>query len=81
MKRNFTSEESKQFHLSDKYTIFEKAGKRMVYNWLQHFSQASLNREFEENDLRVTEVYSDVAGRDFKADATEMAVVARNINE
>ncbi len=37
----------------DKYTIFEASRQRTVYNWLQYFSEASLRREFEENDLKV----------------------------
>jgi 2-polyprenyl-3-methyl-5-hydroxy-6-metoxy-1,4-benzoquinol methylase len=61
----------------DKYTIVEKDRKRVVYNWLQYFSVESLKKEFEENGLIVEEVYSDVAGRGYKPESLEFAVVAK----
>ena len=61
----------------DKYTIIEEKRTRVVYNWLQYFSQDSLREEFEENGLEATEFYADVAGSAFSPDSTDMAVVAR----
>jgi 2-polyprenyl-3-methyl-5-hydroxy-6-metoxy-1,4-benzoquinol methylase len=61
----------------DKYTIIEESRKRVVYNWLQHFSEDSLKRELEDNGFKVEEVYSDVAGKSFDPESPEIAVVAR----
>ena len=61
----------------DKYTIVEQGRTRVIYNWLQHFSQDMITTEFETNGLKVVEVYSDVAGAPFRSDAPELAVVAR----
>ena len=61
----------------DKYTIIEEKRTRVVYNWLQYFSQDSLREEFEENGLEATEFYADVAGSAFSPDSPDMAVVAR----
>lgn len=63
----------------DKYTIFEKSGKRVVYNWLQFYSIDTLKPEFEDNGLKITEIFSDVSGSDFDEKSTEFAVVAKNI--
>ncbi|MCP4345152.1 MAG: class I SAM-dependent methyltransferase [Desulfobacterales bacterium] len=61
----------------DKYTIIEKARIRVVYNWLQYFSQDSLREEFEKNGFEATEFYSDIAGLPFSPDSPDMTVVAR----
>ena len=61
----------------DKYTIIEKARIRIVYNWLQYFSQDSLREELKENRFEVKEFYSDVAGSTFSSDSPNIAVVAR----
>ncbi len=61
----------------DKYTIIEKKRTRVVYNWLQYFSQDSLREQFEENGFEAIEFYSDVAGTAFSPDSPDMAVVAR----
>jgi cyclopropane fatty-acyl-phospholipid synthase-like methyltransferase len=60
----------------DKFTIIEESRKRIVYNWLQYFSRDSLIKEFKENDLKVEEVYSDVAGTAFTPESPEFAVIA-----
>lgn len=60
----------------DKYTIVERTRTRVVYNWLQYFSRDSITAEFEQNGLKIKEVYSDVAGTPFKSDALEFAVGA-----
>ncbi|HOO71683.1 MAG TPA: methyltransferase domain-containing protein [Spirochaetota bacterium] len=63
--------------LLDKYTIIEKSGKRVVYNWLQCFSAGSLKNEFEDNGLKTMKLFSDVCGSDYREDSAEMAIVAR----
>jgi 2-polyprenyl-3-methyl-5-hydroxy-6-metoxy-1,4-benzoquinol methylase len=62
----------------DKYTIIEKTRMRVVYNWLQYFSEESLRKEFEENGLRVVETFSDVSGSVFDKEYSEFAIVAKN---
>lgn len=61
----------------DRYTIVEAAGTKTIYNWLQYFSVESLEEEFREAGLTIAEVYADVAGAPFDAEAGEFAVVAR----
>jgi SAM-dependent methyltransferase len=61
----------------DKYTIVEARRTRMVYNWLQHFSPESLQREFEQAGFTRLERHGHVAGAPFDAAASEFAVVAR----
>ena len=61
----------------DKYTIIERAGTKVVYNWLQYFSRNSLAKELNENGFEVVEFYSDVAGSAFTSDSPDMAVVAK----
>ncbi len=60
----------------DKYTIITKERSRVVYNWLQYFSQDSLRKEFEENSFKVEEFYSDVAGSTFSPESPDMTIVA-----
>ena len=61
----------------DKYTIFEEARTRVVYNWLQYFSQDSLREEFEWKGFEAEALYSDVAGSTFSPESPDMAIVAR----
>ena len=61
----------------DKYTIIEESKKRIVFNWLQYYSEDSLREEFIKAGFRIEEVYSDVAGTKLSGDSTEMAVIAR----
>lgn len=61
----------------DKYTIIEESRTRIVYNWLQYFSQDSLRKEFEENGFKIEEYYSDVAGTIFSPESVEFAIVAK----
>lgn len=65
----------------DKYTIVGRAKTRSVYNWLQYFSVESLNKEFREAGLAIAEVYSDVAGKPYDAEASEFAVIANKAQE
>ena len=61
----------------DKYTIIEESRTRVVYNWLQFFSQNSLRKEFEDNGFEAKAFYSDVAGLPFSPDSPDMAIVAQ----
>jgi 2-polyprenyl-3-methyl-5-hydroxy-6-metoxy-1,4-benzoquinol methylase len=61
----------------DKYTIIEESRKRVVYNWLQYFSKDTLRKEFEENGFKVEEIYSDVTGKSFAPESTEIAMIAK----
>ncbi len=63
----------------DKYTIIEEKRTRVIYNWLQYFSQDSLRGELEENGFETVEFYSDVAGSVFSSDSPDMAVVAKKV--
>jgi hypothetical protein len=63
----------------DKYTIIEKNRIRIVYNWLQYFSQKSLKTEFEENKFIIEKVYSDVTGSEYDSENVEMAIVAKKV--
>jgi len=61
----------------DKYTIIEETRTRVVYNWLQYFSQDSLRHEFEKHGFTVQEFYSDVAGQAFDPESADIAIVAK----
>ncbi len=63
----------------DKYTIIEEARTRVVYNWLQYFSQDSLREEFEENGFEAEEFYSDVAGSTLLPESPDIAIVAKKL--
>jgi len=60
----------------DKYTIIEESRTRVVYNWLQHYSKDSLRKEIEGNGFKVEELYSDVSGKAFSPELSEIAVIA-----
>jgi cyclopropane fatty-acyl-phospholipid synthase-like methyltransferase len=61
----------------DKYTIVERDRQREIYNWLQYFTPESLEREAHAAGLQVHELYGDVAGNPYAADAAEFAVVMK----
>jgi len=63
----------------DKYTIIEAGRTRTIYNWFQHFSPETLEREFAECGFAIEEIFSDVAGTPFDSKGNEFAVVARKI--
>lgn len=65
----------------DKYTIIEESRTRVVYNWLQYFSQESLREEFAENGFKTEEFYSDVAGAAISSDSPDIAIVAKKSND
>ena len=61
----------------DKYTIIEKNRVRIVYNWLQYFSKESLITEFEENNFKIENIYSDAAGKKYNPKSKEIAIIAK----
>ncbi|MBW2206122.1 MAG: class I SAM-dependent methyltransferase [Deltaproteobacteria bacterium] len=61
----------------EKYTIIEESRTRVVYNWLQYFSQDSLREEFEENGFKAEGFYSDVAGAAISPESPDIAIVAK----
>jgi hypothetical protein len=63
----------------DKYTIIEKERTRVIYNWLQYFSQDTLREEFEQNGFEADAIYADVAGAAFSPQSPDMAIVASKI--
>ena len=60
----------------DKYTIIESDRTRTVYNWFQHFSPETLEREFAEAGFSVKGFFSDVAGTPYEPTSAEFAVIA-----
>ena len=61
----------------EKYTVVEKSRTRVVYNWLQYFTQETLKNEFNENGLKIENFYLNVAGDPFIESSDEFAVVAK----
>ncbi len=60
----------------DKYTVVERDRIRTIYNWLQYFDLEAIKAEFSGSDLKIVDVFSDVAGKPFDPQSTEFAVVA-----
>ena len=65
--------------LLDKYTIVESRRIRTIYNWFQCYSPETLETECARNGLKVTGLYSDVAGAPFDPRSAEFAVVAERL--
>ncbi len=61
----------------DKYTIYNKNEKRLVYNWFQCFNEQSIKKVFDENNLQITELYSNVSGDMYNCETNEFAIVAQ----
>ena len=61
----------------DRWTIYEKARTRTIYNWLQCFSRDSIAAEFAENGFEIEEYFSNVAGEPFDPESSEFAIVVR----
>ena len=61
----------------DKYTIVEATRTRTVYNWFQHFTSETLEKELTECNFAVEKFYSDVAGSPYNPESTEFAVGAK----
>ena len=66
--------------LLDKYTIVEQNRTRQVFNWLQCFEPLEIKSEFDSCNLRVVELWGDVAGKVFDPEASEFAIVARTVD-
>lgn len=63
--------------LLDKYTIIEaNQPRRIVYNWLQHYSFEALQREFKQNNLTIRAKFANVAGEEFSPKLDEFAIIA-----
>ncbi|HEX2959917.1 MAG TPA: class I SAM-dependent methyltransferase [Chitinispirillaceae bacterium] len=60
----------------DKYTIYGKTDKRIVYNWFQCFNEQSIKKEFDETNLTITELYSNVSGDTYNSGSDEFAIIA-----
>ena len=75
----FTLKYEEEKAILDKYTIIEESRSKVVYNWLQCYSETSLRAEFEDNGFRVHEQYSDVAGGTFTPVSPEIAIVAKKV--
>ncbi len=61
----------------DKYTTVEPSKTRTIYNWLQHFDQDQLKKEFEDCGFTIDSLYSDVAGSPFDPESNEFAIIAK----
>jgi len=61
----------------DKYTIIEEKRTRIVYNWLQYYSEESLRKEFEENGFEIEGFYSDLTGTIISPESLEIVIVAK----
>jgi len=61
----------------DKYTIIEEKRTRVIYNWLQYYSEDSLRNEFEENGFAVKGFYSDVTGTTTSPESLEIVIAAK----
>ncbi len=62
-----------------KHVIVEKNRTREIYNWLQCFGKETIEAEFRENGLEITEFFSDVGGAPSTSDSAQMAVIARKL--
>ncbi|SEH07616.1 class I SAM-dependent methyltransferase [Candidatus Venteria ishoeyi] len=60
----------------DKYTIVEEEGSKVVYNWLQYFSEDTLINELKNAGFNIQAIYDDVAGSNYSKNNTEFAVIA-----
>jgi len=63
----------------DKYTIIEKNKKRIIYNWLQHYSKESLKNELESTGFTIKDYFANVAGDKFESNLLEFAIIADKI--
>lgn len=61
----------------DKYTIYSKTEKRLIYNWFQCFNEQSIKSEFDRNNLQITELYSNVSGDLYNCESNEFAIIAQ----
>jgi len=62
--------------LLDKYTVIFKNNTRHVYNWFQCFDERSIRKEFDDNNLSIAGLHSNVSGDEYYAGSNEFAVIA-----
>ena len=62
-----------------KYTLLEETRTREVFNWLKCYSCDSLREELRESGFQLTECYSNMTGDAYQTDSTEIAIVAKKI--
>ncbi|MEM9513332.1 MAG: methyltransferase domain-containing protein [Actinomycetota bacterium] len=62
----------------DKYEIIEAHRTRTIYNWLQHFDQASIAKELDGAGFVVDEFRRDLAGTERDSESSEFCVVAQS---
>lgn len=62
----------------DKFSIITPTRHLEIFNWMQHFDQATLTKEFAASGLVIEAWYGDVAGAILGESAPTMAVVVRN---
>ena len=60
----------------DKYTIVGEESAKVIYNWLQYFSEDMLVSELKDADFEVQAIFDDVAGSIYSKNNTELAVIA-----
>ncbi len=61
----------------DKYTIIDEKRTRIIYNWLQYYSEDSLRKELEESGFEVEGFYSDLTGTTISPKSLEIVIVAK----
>ncbi|MFK5969083.1 MAG: class I SAM-dependent methyltransferase [Candidatus Marithrix sp.] len=59
----------------DKYTIVEEEISKVVYNWLQYFSEDMLLDELKDAGFNIQAIYDNVAGSNYSENTTEFAVI------
>lgn len=60
----------------DKYTVISPDSIKTYYNWLKYFTRDDIYSEFENNGLKIIEIYSDVSGTPYSDQNGEMAILA-----
>lgn len=60
----------------DKYTIIEETNSKVIYNWLQYFSEDMLLNELNNSGFKVQGFYDDVKGSQYSNNSTEFAIIA-----
>lgn len=63
----------------DKYTIVEEDSSKVVYNWLQYFSEDLLLNELKDAGFNIQAIYADVAGSSYSKNNTEFAVIIEKL--
>lgn len=63
----------------DKYTLVEEESSKVVYNWLQYFSEDMLLNELKDSGFNIQAIYGDVAGSNYSKNNTEFAVIVEKL--